>query len=315
MTFPEPEYHRHEEFRNRLAKLGEIRALGIDPYPHKYTPSASVQELLDKYIDKEVGHSEDGANGTTEKVSIGGRLVLFRAMGKNAFAHIQDGAARLQVMFNRDLTKVKGFEGSEELTPIKFIEKKLDLGDILGVEGHLFRTQKGELTIFAKEVTLLCKSLLPLPDKHAGLADAGVRHRKRWLDLISNPEVLQRFQLRSRILHFVRGYFEKHGFLEVETPILQHIYGGAEAQPFVSHLNALDQGMYLRISLEISLKKLIVGGMERISEIRKSLPQRGHRSHTQSRIYHARSLRSLLGLQRHDGLCRKAVRRDCTGPV
>lgn len=274
--FPEPEYHQHEEFRNRTIKLAEIRQLGIDPYPAKYSPSTSITALLEKYKDKEIGHSEEAANGSTEKVSIAGRLILFRAMGKNAFAHIQDGTDRIQIMFNRDLTKVAGFTPKEEdLTPLKFIEKKIDLGDILGIEGNLFRTQKGELTIFAKEVTLLCKSLLPLPDKHAGIADAGVRHRKRWLDLISHPDVSRRFQERSRILHLIRTYFARHGFSEVETPILQHLYGGAEARPFIAHLNALDQDMYLRIALELSLKKLVVGGMEKVFEIGKIFRNEG----------------------------------------
>ena len=166
-----PEYHQHEEFRNRTAKLHEIRALGIDPYPPKYHPTHSARLLADKYEGQEVGHSEDGAVGTTPLVAVAGRLVLFRPMGKNCFAQIQDATGRIQVMFNRDSTKVAGYTPSSELelSPIKFLEKKLDLGDILGVEGHLFRTQKGELTIFVKTVTLLCKSLLPLPDKHAAL--------------------------------------------------------------------------------------------------------------------------------------------------
>jgi lysyl-tRNA synthetase class 2 len=276
MPFPEPDYHSHEEFRNRSVKLAEIRGLGIDPYPPKFTPTTSVQALLEKYQDKEVGHSEEAASGSTEKVLVAGRLILFRAMGKNAFAHIQEGSSRIQIMFNRDLTKVHGLtQKEEELTPLKFIEKKLDLGDIIGIEGHVFRTQKGELTIFAKELTLLCKSLLPLPDKHSGIADAGVRYRKRWLDLITHPEVLERFTLRSKILKLIRNYFEKHKFLEVETPVLQHIYGGAEARPFVSHLNALDQDMYLRIALELSLKKLIVGGMDRVFEISKVFRNEG----------------------------------------
>ncbi len=274
--FQEPEYHHHEEFRNRSLKLAEIRQLGIDPYPAKYAPSISIEELLEKYKDKETGHSEEAANGSTEKFSIAGRLILFRAMGKNAFAHIQDGTHRIQVMFNRDLTKIAGLlSKEEELTPLKFIEKKIDLGDILGIEGNIFRTQKGELTLFAKEVTLLCKSLLPLPDKHSGIADAGVRHRKRWLDLLSNPEVFQRFEQRSRILHKIRDYFSRHGFAEVETPILQHLYGGAEARPFITHLHALHQDMYLRIALELSLKKLIVGGMEKVFEIGKIFRNEG----------------------------------------
>lgn len=267
-----PEYHEQEEFLNRSRKLAEIRALGIEPYPHHYTPTADAQTLHHQYSTGTVGHSEDAAGGSTPVVCISGRLVLFRSMGKNAFAHIQDHTGRIQIMFNRDLTAVEGYHppnpaDAETLTPIKFIEKKIDLGDIIGIEGNLFHTNKGELTIFAKKVTLLCKTLLPLADKHAGLADKELRYRKRWLDLISNPEVQQSFRTRSRILHLIRDYFNAAGFLEVETPILQSIYGGAEARPFETKLNALDQEMFLRISLEIPLKKLIVGGMDRIFEI------------------------------------------------
>ena len=252
MPFPTPEYHSHEEFQNRSRKLEEIRALGIDPYPPKYVHTQKGAQILLEAEGKEVGHSEDAASGTTQHLFISGRLVLFRAMGKNAFAHIQDETGRIQVMFNRDQTKVHGFHPTEELTPLKFIEKKLDLGDIIGVEGHLFKTQRGEITLFAKMVTLLSKSLLPLPDKHSGLADKGVRYRKRWLDLITHAESLEKFRLRSRILFAIRKYFEADGFEEVETPVLQNIYGGAAARPFSTHLNALDQSMFLRISPFIS---------------------------------------------------------------
>jgi lysyl-tRNA synthetase class 2 len=268
-----PEYHQHEEFRNRSAKLAEIRSLGIDPYPPKFTPSGTAKELAEKCEGKEIGHSEEAGAGSTEHVSVSGRLVLFRSMGKNAFGHIQDSTGRIQVMFNRELTTVDGYQGEEPA--LKFIEKKLDLGDIIGVEGNIFRTQKGELTIFAKKVTVLCKSLLPLPDKHSGLADKGVRYRKRWLDLITHQDVREQFQMRSQIFQYIRKYFEKHLFLEVETPVLQNLYGGAEARPFVTTLNALDQEMYLRIALEISLKKLIVGGMDRIYEIGKVFRNEG----------------------------------------
>lgn len=147
------------------------------------------------------------------------------------------------------------------------IEKKIDLGDIIGIEGNIFRTNKGELTVFAKKVTLLCKTLLPLADKHSGLSDKELRYRKRWLDLISNPEVQESFRTRSRILCLIREYFSLNDFLEVETPVLQSIYGGAEARPFITKLNALDQQMFLRISLEIPLKKLIVGGLDRVYEL------------------------------------------------
>jgi lysyl-tRNA synthetase class 2 len=275
MPFSPPEYQSHEEFINRSRKLAEIRALGIDPYPPKYVTTQKAAQLSLEAEGKDVGHHDDAAAGNTHHVFVSGRLVLFRAMGKNAFAHIQDETGRIQIMFNRDLTHVKGLLPNEETTPIKFIEKKLDLGDIIGVEGHLFKTQRGELTIFAKEVTLLCKSLLPLPDKHSGLADKGVLYRKRWLDLITHPESLERFRTRSRILLAIRNYFEEAAFEEIETPVLQNSYGGAQARPFTTHLHALHQDMYLRISLEISLKKLIVGGMQRIFEIGKVFRNEG----------------------------------------
>jgi lysyl-tRNA synthetase class 2 len=271
----EPEYHTHEEFLNRSQKLSEIQAMGIDPYPPKFTPSATPHELNVRWEGKEIGHSEEAAEAKTESVRIAGRLVLFRAMGKNAFAHLQDETGRIQIMFNRDLTQLEGFQPTAEMTAIKFIEKKIDLGDFIGIEGNLFRTQKGELTVFAKKAILLCKTLLPLPDKHSGLADKGVRYRKRWLDLIASPEVVHVFQTRSRILQLIRKYFERLGFMEVETPVLQNVYGGAQAKPFVTKLNALEQEMFLRISLEIPLKKLIVGGLLKVFEIGKVFRNEG----------------------------------------
>ncbi len=270
-----PEYHQHEEFQNRSRKLAEIKEFGIDPYPAKYLPTRKTSQIAIELEGKELGHSEEAAEGKTPDARVSGRIVLFRAMGKNAFAQIQDETGRIQVMFNRDLTQVEGFVPTAELSTLKFIEKKLDLGDIIGVEGHLFRTQRGELTLFAKKVTLLCKSLLSLPDKHSGLADKGVLYRKRWLDLITNADSLLRFRLRSQILLSVRKYFAEAAFEEVETPVLQNTYGGAQAKPFMTHLNALNQEMFLRISLEIPLKKLIVGGMEKIFEIGKVFRNEG----------------------------------------
>jgi lysyl-tRNA synthetase class 2 len=267
-----PDYHHHEEFQNRQRKLHELQSLGIDPYPHSFSPSQTSEELAKRYHDNPVGHSEDAADGKTEEVKVAGRLMLFRSMGKNAFAHIKDATGTIQVMLNRDLTVLDGYspdssKEGEALSALKIIEKKIDLGDIIGVEGHLFRTNKGELTIFAKKVTLLCKTLLPLADKHAGLADKELRYRKRWLDLISNDEVANTFKLRSRLVKLIRDFFHSHNFMEVETPVLQSIYGGAEARPFTTKLNALNQEMFMRISLEIPLKKLIIGGMDRVFEI------------------------------------------------
>ncbi len=269
-----PEYHQHEEFRNRSVKLQEIKDLGIDPYPPIFVPEATSQEIATKFAEDPVGHSEEAGEGKTPHLKVAGRLVLFRAMGKNAFGHIQDDSGRIQVMFNRDLTEVVGLK-SDEWTSMKFIEKKLDLGDILGIEGHLFRTQKGELTLFVKKVILLCKTLLPLPEKHSGLTDKGVRYRKRWLDLISHQDVLEQFKMRSKILEHIRATFKKTGFLEVETPVLQNVYGGAAAAPFMTKLNAMNQEMFLRIALEIPLKKLLVGGFSKVYEIGKVFRNEG----------------------------------------
>lgn len=265
-----PDYHEHDEFKIRTRKLADLRQLQIDPYPHKYTPTHTSHALNLEYDGNSVGLSEDAAAGTTPFVCLAGRLVLFRSMGKNAFAHLQDETDRIQIMLNRDITKLNDYQPDSdeaEANPYKIIEKKIDLGDIIGIEGHLFRTHKGELTVFVKKLTLLSKTLLPLADKHSGLADKELRYRKRWLDLITHPEVAELFRTRSKILENIRDYFRKSHFLEVETPILQSIYGGAEAKPFKTVLNALDQEMFLRISLEIPLKKLIVGGMNRIYEM------------------------------------------------
>lgn len=275
-----PEYHHSDEYQNRLKKLTEIRQLGIEPYPHSYTPTHAAEELAHKYENNPIGHSEEAEAGKTESVRIAGRLVLFRSMGKNAFGHIQDHTGRIQIMFNRDQTSVTGYspqasQDGEPLSHMKFIEKKIDLGDIIGIEGNLFRTQKGELTVYAKKITLLSKTLLPLADKHSGLADKELRYRKRWLDLISHEEIRKLFQTRSRLFKLIREYCDKANFMEVETPVLQSIYGGAEARPFITKLNALDQEMFMRISLEIPLKKLIVGGMNKVYEIGKVFRNEG----------------------------------------
>lgn len=269
----QPEYHKQEAFLTRKAKLEELLQMGMDPYPAKFEPTNDVKAIGAKYEGQEVGTFEEALEGKSDHAKIAGRLILFRPMGTNIFAHLLDENHKIQVLFNRDETKVNGLPSDQ--SAIKFIEKKLDLGDFIGVEGNLFRTQKGELTLFAKEVTLLCKSLLPLPDKHKGIVDKGTRYRKRWLDLIAHPEVGEQLRMRSRIVALIRKYYAEHGFLEVETPILQNIYGGAAAKPFITHHNALSQDMYLRIALEIALKKLIVGGINRVYEIGKVFRNEG----------------------------------------
>lgn len=281
-----PEYLTHEEYQNRSRKLAELRQLGIEPYPNEFRPTLTLEEVRKQYETQTLGHSEEAAAGTTPTVKVGGRLVLFRSMGKNAFAQIQDDRTRIQIMFNNEHTQLEGYvpqtpaDGQNPVSAYKIIEKKIDLGDIIGIEGNLFFTNKGELTIYAKKVTLLCKTLLPLADKHSGLADKEIRYRKRWLDLITNPEIHHVFRTRSQITALIRQYMADHQFMEVETPIVQSTYGGAEARPFTTKLNALNQDMFLRISLEIPLKKLLIGGIDRVFELGKVFRNEGiDRSH------------------------------------
>ncbi|MFA6915250.1 MAG: lysine--tRNA ligase [Parachlamydiales bacterium] len=281
-----PEYLTHEEYQNRSRKLAELRSLGIEPYPNQFNPTLTLEEVRKQYESQPLGHSEEAAAGTTPTVKIAGRLILFRSMGKNAFAHIQDDHTRIQIMFNNEHTHLEGYtpqtapDGQNVVSAYKVIEKKIDLGDIIGIEGNLFFTNKGELTLYAKKVTLLCKTLLPLADKHSGLTDKELRYRKRWLDLITNPEIHQVFRVRSQILSLIRQYMSDQRFMEVETPVLQSTYGGAEARPFTTKLNALNQEMFLRISLEIPLKKLLIGGIERVFEMGKVFRNEGiDRSH------------------------------------
>lgn len=277
---PESSYRQQEEFENRVHKLHAIRSDGIEPYPHLFRPLDQAEPLHARYEGETVADHAAAENGLSPACTLAGRLVLFRPMGKNSFGHIQDETGRLQVMFNRDHTRIVGLpqptEGDvESLSATKWLEKRIDLGDILGLRGHLFRTQKGELTLYVHEVTLLAKTLLPLADKHGGLQDKELRYRKRWLDLISHGEVRAAFRLRSQITHMIRTFFEAKGFIEVETPILQRIYGGADARPFTTMLNALHQEMFLRISPEISLKKLLIGGMGAVFEIGKCFRNEG----------------------------------------
>lgn len=270
-------YHQHEDFIIRSQKRDELKSLNISVYPHTFHTDCTIEELCEKYRDEDIGHSEDALEKKTPTCQVSGRLVLMRPMGKNMFCHIQDHKERLQIMVNRDFSSFQGYEAKNEQDPkpIKLMEKKLDLGDIIGIQGHLFRTQKGELTLLANNLTLLSKSLLPLPDKHNGLADIETSYRKRWLDLISNPEVSKRFIHRSQILQEVRNTLLQRDFMEVETPVLQNTYGGANARPFKTHHHALHLDPYLRISLEIPLKKLLIGGYPRVFEMGKVFRNEG----------------------------------------
>lgn len=271
-----PEYLQNPEYLNRLAKLRDLKDLGIDLYPHRFAISHTLEQVRGQFSSHPLGDSRAAQEGATVAAKLAGRLILRRPMGKNTFAQIQEGAEQLQLMFAKNITELEGYSSEPGRdTPYRCLEKHLDLGDLIGAEGHLFFTQRGELTLFVQKVTLLAKALLPLPDKYSGLIDKELRYRKRWLDLISHPDVYRSFLVRSKLLRHVREHFHQHGFTEVETPILQSIYGGANAKPFHTHLNALDQEMFLRISLEIPLKKLLVGGFSKVYEIGKVFRNEG----------------------------------------
>ncbi|HHT83253.1 MAG: lysine--tRNA ligase [Christensenellales bacterium] len=231
----------------RLKKLAELKEEGKDPYQiTKYDKTHSSLDIIENYASLE---------GKT--VGLAGRIITKRVMGKAAFAHILDEKGQIQIYCRID---VLGEQVYEEF-------KKTDIGDIIGVEGEVFTTHKGEISIKAAKIVLLSKSLLPLPEKFHGLRDQDLRYRQRYVDLIANPDVKQTFVIRSKIISCIRRFLDDRGFIEVETPILNTIPGGANARPFVTHHNTLDIDMYLRIAPELYLKRLIVGGFEKVYEI------------------------------------------------
>ncbi|MFD0962065.1 lysine--tRNA ligase [Paenibacillus chungangensis] len=237
----------------RRDKLDELRGLGIDPFGSKYERTHHAQAILEEYEEVSKPELEERA----VKVSIAGRIMQKRGMGKAVFAHIQDLSGRIQIYVRKDSVEEKQFAAFS----------LLDIGDIIGVEGVVFKTNTGEVSVKAECIEVLTKSLLPLPDKHHGLKDVELRYRQRYVDLIVNPDVQQTFITRSRIIQSMRRYLDSLGYLEVETPTLHTIAGGAAARPFVTHHNALDMELYMRIAIELHLKRLIVGGLEKVYEI------------------------------------------------
>ena len=249
----------------RRAKAERLRAKGADPYPHGFDPTHRSAELLERWADMQPGESDDGV------LRVAGRLMSRRLMGKSAFAHLQDDAGQIQIYARRDVLGEELFEDFKSL---------YDIGDIVGAEGTAFRSRMGELTVQATRLTMLSKALRPLPEKFHGLTDVETRYRQRYLDLIMNREVRETMEARSRAVQGVREFLNGRGFLEVETPILQPVYGGAAARPFVTRHHALDEDLYLRISNELYLKRLIVGGIERVYEFSKDFRNEGiDRSH------------------------------------
>jgi lysyl-tRNA synthetase class 2 len=232
----------------RLESLNRIRARGIDPYPHSYHLSHTIQEAITPF--EQQGKS-------SQDISLAGRIMSKRSIGKMSFLDIRDSSGKIQLSFRYDLLGRERYE----------VLQDFDIGDIIGAKGKLFRTRAGELTLEVSDFTMLCKSLRPLPEKWHGLADVETRYRQRYLDLISNEENKNIFVLRSKIITAVRSFLDKQGFMEVETPVLQPHAGGALARPFVTRHHALGEDLYLRIALELHLKRLVVGGFDKVYEI------------------------------------------------
>ena len=247
----------------RREKLADLQERGKDPFQiTKYDVTNHTAEIKDNFEKLECEHDEEGklVKDPAKLVSIAGRIMLKRVMGKASFCNVQDKTGNIQVYVARNELGDEPFEEYKDF-------KKMDIGDIVGVKGYPFVTKTGEKSIHATEVTLLSKSLQILPEKHHGLTNTDLRYRQRYLDLIMNPEVKETFIKRSKIISEIRKYLDGQGFMEVETPMLVHNAGGAAARPFETHFNALDEDVKLRISLELYLKRLIVGGLERVYEI------------------------------------------------
>jgi lysyl-tRNA synthetase class 2 len=250
----------NELIKQRIKKIEELREMGIKPYGDPFRASDHASELLDRYADT----PKEDLEAAAVQCSLAGRIMALRDFGKAAFAHVQDSSGKIQIYLKKDVLGQK-----------HKLLKKLDIGDIIGIRGRLFRTKTNELTVEVEQLELLTKSVRPLPEKWHGLKDVETRYRQRYVDLIVNPEVRENFAKRSVIIKGVRDFLESKGFIEVETPMMHQIPGGATARPFKTHHNALDIDLYLRIAPELYLKRLLVGGYERVYELNKNFRNEG----------------------------------------
>jgi lysyl-tRNA synthetase class 2 len=250
-----------EQVEVRRQKLAKLREVGQRAYPNDFKPTHGAAAIVEKYA----AATDDALSAAPRDLRIAGRIMAMRRMGKAAFFHLQDRRGQLQVYAQQNRL------GEEAYARFR----ALDIGDIVGVSGHLFRTRTKELTLEAHEVVLLTKCLRPLPEKWHGLADVEARYRQRYVDLMVNPEVREVFEKRSRIVRLLRRFFEERDFLEVETPMMQAIAGGAAARPFITHHNTLQMDLYLRVAPELFLKRLLVGGFERVFELNRNFRNEG----------------------------------------